>query len=63
MSGSMPAICEDRKRERTRVFTGLLSCYLFVDRFGRPGKGDAKGRGETLVKHGPMSVPNPDRPV
>jgi len=37
VSGSMPAVCEDRKRERTRAFTGLLSRYLFVDRFGRPG--------------------------
>jgi len=44
-------ICGDGKRERTRAFTELLSHYLFVDRFGRPGKGNDKGKVEGLVKY------------
>lgn len=42
-------ICGDGKRERTRAFTGLVSHYLFQDRFGRPGKGNDKGKVEGLV--------------
>ena len=45
-------ICGDGKRERTRAFTGLVSHYLFDDRFGRPGKGNDKGKVEGLVKNG-----------
>ena len=37
-------ICGDGKRERTRAFSGLVSHYLFADRFGRPGKGNDKGK-------------------
>ena len=33
-------ICGDGRRERTRAFTGLVSHYLFQDRFGRSGKGN-----------------------
>jgi transposase len=44
-------ICGDGKRERTRAFTELLSHYLFEDRFGRPGKGNDKGKVEGLVKY------------
>ena len=44
-------ICGDGKRERTRAFTELCSHYLFRDRFGRPGKGNDKGKVEGLVKH------------
>ncbi|CAM8669413.1 IS21 family transposase (plasmid) [Sphingobium limneticum] len=44
-------ICGDGKRERTQAFTGLVSHYLFTDRFGRPGKGNDKGKVEGLVKH------------
>ncbi len=44
-------ICGDGKRERTQAFTGLVSHYLFADRFGRPGKGNDKGKVEGLVKH------------
>ena len=44
-------ICGDRKRQRTRPFTELVSHYLFRDRFGRPGKGNDKGKVEGLVKH------------
>ena len=36
----------------TRAFTALLSHYLFADRFGRPGKGNDKGKVEALVKSG-----------
>ena len=45
-------ICGDGTRERTRAFTGLVSHYLFTDRFGRPGKGNDKGKVEGLVKNG-----------
>ena len=44
-------ICGDGKRERTRAFTELQSHYLFEDRFGRPGKGNDKGKVEGLVKY------------
>ena len=43
-------ICGDGKRERTRAFTELVSHHLFQDRFGRPGKGNDKGKVEGLVK-------------
>jgi transposase len=45
-------ICGDGKRERTRAFSELVSHYLFRDRFGRPGKGNDKGKVEGLVKNG-----------
>jgi transposase len=45
-------ICGDGKRERTRAFSALISHYLFRDRFGRPGKGNDKGKVENLVKNG-----------
>jgi len=32
----------DGTRERTRGFAELRSHYLFLDRFGRPGKGNDK---------------------
>ena len=44
-------ICGDGKRERTRAFTELVSHHLFADRFGRPGKGNDKGKVEGLVKY------------
>ena len=44
-------ICGDGKRQPTRAFTELLSHYLFADRFGRPGKGNDKGKVEGLVKY------------
>ena len=34
----------DGRRQRTRAFTELQSHYLFEDRFGRPGKGNDKGK-------------------
>lgn len=45
-------ICGDGRRKRTQAFTKLLSHYLFRDRFGRPGKGNDKGKVENLVKNG-----------
>jgi len=44
-------ICGDDRRERKRAFTELVSHYLFADRFGRPGKGNDKGKVEGLVKY------------
>ena len=44
-------ICGDGKRDRTRAFTELVSHCLFQDRFGRPGKGNDKGKVEGLVKY------------
>ena len=37
-------ILGDGRRQRTRAFSELQSHYLFEDRFGRPGKGNDKGR-------------------
>ena len=42
-------ILGDGKRQRTRGFAELQSHYLFWDRFGRPGKGNDKGKVEGLV--------------
>src|SRR6202167_5510440 len=42
-------ILGDGTRRRTRIFSELQSHYLFADRFGRPGKGNDKGKVEGLV--------------
>ena len=42
-------ILGDGRRKRTRVFSELVSHYLFEDRFGRPGKGNDKGKVEGMV--------------
>jgi len=42
-------ILGDGKRQRTQAFAELQSHYLFRDRFGRPGKGNDKGKVEGLV--------------
>src|SRR5256714_2092554 len=42
-------ILGDGSRQRTRVSSELQSHYLFADRFGRPGKGNDKGKVEGLV--------------
>src|SRR5512145_1910692 len=42
-------ILGDGTRQRTQVFNELQSHYLFEDRFGRPGKGNDKGKVEGLV--------------
>jgi transposase len=45
-------ILGDGTRTRTQAFSGLVSHFLFRDRFGRPGKGNDKGKVEGLVKNG-----------
>jgi len=42
-------ILGDGTRQRTRAFAELQSHYLFEDRFGRPGKGNDKGKVEGLI--------------
>ena len=42
-------ILGDGRRKRTRAFTELQSHYLFDDKFGRPGKGNDKGKVEGMV--------------
>ncbi len=42
-------VLDDGTRQRTQVFAELQSHYLFEDRFGRPGKGNDKGKVEGLV--------------
>ena len=42
-------ILGDGQRKRTRAFTELQSHYLFDDRFGRPAKGNDKGKVEGMV--------------
>ena len=42
-------ILGDGRRKRTRAFTELQSHYRFEDRFGRPGKGNDKGKVEGMV--------------
>jgi hypothetical protein len=37
------------QRQRTRAFSELQSHYLFADKFGRPAKGNDKGKVEGLV--------------
>src|SRR3974390_815636 len=42
-------ILGDGERKKTRAFSELQSHYLFADKFGRPGKGNDKGKIENLV--------------
>jgi transposase len=42
-------ILGDGRRHRTRAFSELQSHYLFAERFGRPGKGNDKGKVEGLI--------------
>ena len=46
---AMAKILGDGRRKRTRAFTELQSHHLFEDRFGRPGKGNDKGKVEGMV--------------
>ena len=43
-------ILGDGERRPTQAFSELVSHFLFADRFGRPGKGNDKGKVEGLVK-------------
>ena len=45
----MAQILGDGTRQKTRAFSELQSHYLFAERFGRPGKGNDKGKVEGLV--------------
>ena len=42
-------IMPDGVRKRTEAFSGFLSHYLIKDRYGRPGKGNDKGKVEGMV--------------
>src|SRR5260370_32631461 len=42
-------ILGDGTRKKTQAFSELQSHYLFAERFGRPGKGNDKGKVEGLV--------------
>jgi transposase len=42
-------ITKGGERRRAQMFAELQSHYLFADRFGRPGKGNDKGKVEGLV--------------
>jgi transposase len=54
-------ILGDGTRMKTRAFTELQSHYLFADKFGRPGKGNDKGKVEGLVGYARRNfmVPRP----
>jgi transposase len=58
-------ILGDGTRERSRMFSTLQSHYLFADKFGRPGKGNDKGKVEGLVGYSRrhFMVPRPKRPA
>lgn len=45
-------ILGDGERQKTRTFSELESHYLFAEKFGRPGKGNDKGKVENLVGYG-----------
>jgi len=57
-------ILGDGTRQKTQAFSELQSHYLFEERFGRPGKGNDKGKVENLVKVTRQSffVPRPRFP-
>ena len=42
-------IMPDGTRKRTQRFSAMLSYYVIGDRYGRPGKGNGKGKVEGLV--------------
>jgi transposase len=46
---AVACILGDGVRQRTRVFSELQSHYVFADRFGRPSKGNDKGKVEGLI--------------
>jgi len=45
-------IMPDDTRQRTQRFSAMLSHYVIGDRYGRPGKGNDKGKVEGLVGYG-----------
>ncbi len=54
-------ILGDGQRQKTRAFSELQSHYLFAEKFGRPAKGNDKGKVENLVGYARRSfmVPIP----
>jgi transposase len=46
------SIMPDGTRKRTQRFSAMLSHYVIGDRYGRPGKGNDKGKVEGLVGYG-----------
>lgn len=46
---AVASILGDGRRKRTRVFSELVLHYLSTDRFGRPAKGNDKGKVEGMV--------------
>ncbi len=46
-------IMPDGVRKRTQRFSAMLSHYVINDRYGRPGKGNDKGKVEGLVGYAP----------
>ena len=54
-------ILGDGRRKRTRAFSELQSHFLFEDRFGRPAKGNDKGKVEGMVGYARLNflVPIP----
>ena len=55
-------ILPDGTRKRAELFSGFLSHYLIRDRYGRPGKGNDKGKVEGLVGYSRRNfmVPMPE---
>jgi transposase len=56
-------ILGDGQRARTRAFSELVSHFLFRDRFGRPGRGNDKGKVEGLVKFTQRTLMTPVPPA
>lgn len=52
-------ILGDGKRAHSRMFSTLQSHYLFEDKFGRPGKGNDKGKGRVVYVRRNFMVPMP----
>jgi len=57
-------ILGDGQRQKTRAFAELQSYYLFAEKFGRPAKGNDKGKVENLVGYARRNfmVPIPHAP-
>src|SRR3954470_3627244 len=62
MKTAVARILGGGERQPTRAFAELQSHYLFLDRSGRPGKGNDKGKVEGLVGYARRNflVPIPD---
>jgi len=60
----MPCRSKDGTRKRTQRFSAMLSHYVIDDRYGRPGKGNDKGKVEGLVGYARRNfmVPRPRFP-